>query len=195
MKMNANIGIGFLTFLLCEVLMAEPLPQNWVTIRDEQTGIQVDFPHSPLEMTFEIPFQNTPLTGQIHLYSFPTQTGILVLSIYTSQQLNDNWLKKENFYQFFETILVPHLFFNPAIFYDHQTFTYEPKQINGEKAASFQISHRDQEDVKKLEGIAMIRENTLYTYFYLTSEKSFDQELFKRFLNSVLFQKVRRPEV
>lgn len=170
--------------------MAEQLQKNWVTITDQETGLQIDFPHTPLEMTFEIPFQNTPPTGKIHLYSAPITTGIFVLSIFIpSKVTNMEWLQKEHFYEFFKTYLVPHLFFNPAIFYDQQVFNYQPKQIHGEKKASFEISYLDHAIVKKIKGIAMIKNYVLYICFYLTSEKDFNQKMLEHFLKSIHFHK------
>jgi hypothetical protein len=169
--------------------MVEHNPQNWITIKDQETGIQADFPHQPLEMTFDVPFQNTPPKGKIHLYSFPTQSGILVLTIYSSETLNDDWLQKENLHHFFADLLAPHLFFDPLVFQNQQTFTFQPEQIDGEKGVSFQISYHDHGAIKKIEGIARMSVHTLYVYFYLASEKSFDQELFSRFLDSIAFSK------
>jgi hypothetical protein len=185
MKLNVKIVIVGLALFLYGGLMGEQTTQHWITIKDEKTGLQADFPRQPLEMTFEVPFQNTPPTGQIHFYSVPTQTEILVACTFTSPLVHSDWLQKEKFYQFLETILVPHFFFNPAVFQDQQVFTYEPTKIAGEKAASFQISYHDHDVVKKLNGIAMVKENTLHLYFYLASEQTFDQEMLKRFLHSV----------
>jgi hypothetical protein len=165
--------------------MADEVSQHWVTVKDQETGLQADFPRHPLEMTFEVPFQNTPPTGHIHLYSVPTKTGILVASTFNSPNVNSDWLQKEKFYQFFEAILVPHFFYNPAVFQDQQQFTYEFKQMGGKKAASFHISFHDHGIVKKLEGVAMVKEHTLNAYFYIASEQAFDHEMFDHFLSSI----------
>ncbi len=185
MRINLSIGIWGLTLLLCGGLMAEQLPKNWVTIKDEESGLQADFPHQPIEMTFEVPFQNTPPKGQMHLYSVPIPTGVLVLSTFTSPTVNANWLQKEQLFHFFEKVLVPYVFFNPSVFQDHQVFNYQSKKIKGDKAASFQISYHDHGVIKKLEGIAISKKDKLYTYFYLASEKDFDTKVFQRFIDSI----------
>jgi hypothetical protein len=185
MKVKLWIWAWGLSLLLCGGLMAEEISQEWVTIKDQKTGLQVDFPRKPLEMSFETPFQNTPPEGQIHLYSAPMPSGILVASTFTSNKVSSDNLQKKALYQFFESILVPHFFFNPAVFNDQQVFTYEPKLIAGHPAASFHFSFHDHSLVKRLEGIAMVKKHTLYVYFYLASEHAFDTEVLNRFLHSV----------
>lgn len=184
MKVKWNSVAWGLALVLSGGLMAEQLSQKWMTIKDEETGLNADFPRQPLELTFEIPFENTPPMGKVHLYSVPTQTGILVASAFSSPLVNSEWLQKDRLYQFFETILVPHFFFNPAVFQDKQIYTYHPTQIEGKEAASFELTYFDR-DLKKLEGIARVKESTLYIYFYLASETSFDQKMFEQFLQSV----------
>lgn len=191
MKINKFIGIWGLLLFISGGLMAEQIdpssPQSWVTIKDDQTGLQADFPHYPLEMTFDVPFQNTPPKGQIHLYSVPTKAGLLVLSTFHSSEIDSEWLQKERLHQFFETILVPHFFFNPAVFQDQQVFNFQMDKIDGQESASFEFSFRDHGTLKKLEGIALVRDQTLYISFYLASEKDFDQEMLNRFLSSIQF--------
>lgn len=184
MRIIGHMGFWGLSLILCGGLMAEQVSQHWVTIKDKERGLQADFPHPPLEMTFEIPFQNTPPKGHIHLYSVPTQTGIFVASTFSSPEVSADHLQKEQFSEFFESLLVPYFFFNPAVFQDHQTFNH---QFLGdqEDAISFQISYHDHGIVKNLEGRAIVKDNILYTYFYLASEKVFDPDLFKRFIDSV----------
>lgn len=190
MKLGLNVVILGL-ILLSRGLMAEqshqPLSQNWITIKDKETGLLADFPHNPLEMTFDIPFQNTPPTGQVHIYSVPTQHGLLVLSIFHSTAIHSNELDKEQVQQFFETTLVPHFFFNPAVFQEHQEYHFQIFELDGQEAASFQFSFQDHGVMKKLEGLALVKNQTLYIPFYLASEKDFDQEVFNQFLGSIQF--------
>lgn len=190
MKISLNILILGLTLFLNRGLMATEQPhplhsQQWITVKNGETGLLVDFPHEPLETTFEMPFQNTPPKGQIHIYSVPTPKGLLALSTFHSSTHHADKLSKQQLLQFFETVLVPHFFFNPSIFQDHQTFNFESIELEGKEAASFQFSFRDHGVVKKLEGIAVINAQMLYIPFYLASEKDFDQKVFTRFLNSV----------
>lgn len=186
MNLKSTIEVCVLAWLLSGgFLMAKQVSPNWVPIKDETIGLQADFPHQPLEMTFDIPFQNTPPLGQIRFYSTPIPTGTLVLSIFTSPAITSRWLQKEKIYHFFEKILVPHLFFDPQIFYHEQTFTHQLTKHQGEKAAFFQISYEDHGTTRKLEGIAKIHKNVFYTYFYLAPSEGFDSEIAKRFFDSV----------
>lgn len=187
MKINNNLLIWGLFLFLSGALMAEHA-HGWTTIKDLERGVEIDFPHSPTEMTFDSPFQNTPAQGQIHFYSALTETGLLVLA--TFQPVGDkDYLQKEQLQQFFETFLVPHCFYNPAIFQNQQIFNFLETEFSGQKAASFQFFFQDQNMMKKLEGIAWIKENILYIPFYLSSEKEFDAELLHRFLHSIQLPK------
>lgn len=176
--MNKRI---FLALLIIGGFMAAEA-HEWVTIHNDEKGIRADFPHLPLEMTIELPFQNTPPVGDLHFYSAPTQMGLFVLSIWSSPLVDHNWLKKEKFHLFFETILSPHLFYDPNVFRQHQTFEYA---IQAENAASFRFTYEDHESLKRLEGINIVKGTILYTYFYLAAEDLFDFQLFHRFVDSV----------
>lgn len=189
MKTSLNVLILGLTFILNRGAMAEqsqdPLSQHWVTIQDTETGLKADFPHPPLEITLDYPFQNTPPTGQIHVYSVPTQKGLLALSTFHSSTLKDKELKKEMLHEFFETILVPHFFFNPSVFQNQQIFEFKATQFEGLPAASFQFYFQDHEVMKKLEGMAIIKDQTLYIPFYLASKNDIDPQILHRFLKSI----------
>lgn len=160
------------------------LSLQWVAIQDKAAGLTADFPHHPLEMTFDIPFQNTPPTGQVHVYSVPTQKGLICLSTCTSPSLKDAQLTKEELLQFFENVLVPHFFFNPAVFQDKQTYNFQPTKYEGLDAATFQFTFLDHGVKKKLEGIALIKKNILIIPFYLASGNDFDAKVLDRFLKS-----------
>lgn len=188
-RMMLRTGLFALALLIYGGLMAqqhnEEHASEWVTVKDEATGLQVDFPRRPLEMTLDIPFQNTPPSGKIHLYSVPTSSGVLVLSTLTSSEILEGWLNEEHLKQFFDKVLVPHLFYTPNIFYNHQTFDYASQTFEGHPAATFHVTYLDHEVLKKLEGFAFVKDGSLYTYFYLASEKDFDQELLKYFVDSI----------
>lgn len=162
-----------------------PFQEDWALIKDSETGIEARFPHSPLEMTFEIPFQNTPPTGYLHLYSVPTQKGIFILSILKSPDLSTP-LQKECFKDFFEQLLIPRLFYYPHVFQEQQVFHYTPQ---GEREALFEFDYQDHGIKKKLEGKAIWMDQTLCAYFYLASKKDFNQTHLQHFLESVHFPK------
>lgn len=193
MKTSLKALILGLTIFFNRGIMAEHpqdrLSQDWVTIQDEETGIKVDFPHNPLEVTLDLPFQNTPPAGQIRVYSVPTSKGLLALSTWHPSSIKDNELTKEKLYEFFETVLIPHLFFNPAVFHQHQNFEFALKPFEGHPAASFVFSFEDHGVMKKLEGMAMNKEGTLYIPFYLAAKSDFDRQILQRFLKSIQIQK------
>lgn len=182
-----------LSLFLSRGLMAEqshvPFSSNWVTMQDEDTGLRVDFPQYPVEMNIELPFQNTPPTGQLRLYSTPTSKGLLAVSLFSSPTFNAEGLQKEQLLKFFETVLVPHFFFSPAVFQHHQTYRFHAKEIEGQEAASFQFSFKDHKVLKRLEGIAFIQNQTLHVAFYIASDPDFDPEVLSKFLNSIQFPK------
>lgn len=185
MKTTWIAGLSGVALFLGGNLMAKELLGNWVTVKDEKTGLQADFPHQPLEMTFEIPFQNTPPIGQIHLYSMPTQSGIMVLCTYASDEIDKKWQTKDKLHYFFESILAPYFFFNPSIFKNKQVFEAHPAEILGKKGVAFDITYSDHGIIKKMEGQALVKEHTLYVYFYLASENHFDYEILNKFFESV----------
>lgn len=155
-------------------------PEGWVTVKDEEAGIKADFPRRPIEITFDIPFQNTPPTGHVHLYSVPTRFGVLVLSSLTSEEGAEGWLEKKKLHQFFEAILIPHLFFNPKIFDQKQAFGYALHK-DDPHLASFHFTFQDHGVTKRLEGFAHARGKVLYLYFYLGNEQGFDKEMLRHF--------------
>lgn len=170
-------------------LMAEhaeqPNSPNWIAIHDEENGLQAKFPHNPVEMNIAFPFQNTPPKGQLRFFSSPTPKGLLALTTFNSPTFNEEELQKERLKEFFETVLVPHLFFDPSVFNHHQTYHFQNNQKRGE--SSFQFSFKDKGMTKRLEGIATIYEQTLYVAFYMASESDFDQDVYHHFLDSVQF--------
>lgn len=190
MKIRIDILILGLSLFFNRGLMAEqstPSSSDWVTMQDRETGLRADFPHHPVEMNIEFPFQNTPPTGQLRLYSTPISKGLLALSTFLSPTFNVDGLQKEQLHQFFETVLVPHFFFSPSVFQDHQTYNFHIKKIEGQEVASFKFSFKEQRILKKLEGMARIQDQTLYVAFYMASDSDFDQEIYTQFLQSVQF--------
>ena len=160
---------------------------EWISVKDEKTGLRIDFPHEPLNMTFDVPFQNTPPKGVVRLYSVPTQSGLLVLSIFQSSIKAKELLKKEQFMNFFSKILVPHFFYYPHVFQEQQIFEYQNMKIKELSGGIFQISYLDHEVEKKIEGCCAVDGGIFYIYFYLSSADDFDIEILKRFVNSIEF--------
>lgn len=191
-KFVVNLSL-FLGFTLTGGLMADkPLNEtafHWKTFHDKKSGVEIAFPHSPLEMSFEVPYQNTPPRGVFHFYSEPTPAGLFALSIFHSEDVTAEWLNQEKITHFFRKILVPHVFYHPKVFENQQHFDYELIQDGNEQKAIFTISFLDHEVEKKLKGIAIIRNQFLYIPFYLASAKEFDPNLFDHFIRSLSINK------
>lgn len=159
--------------------------QDWVTIKDEESDLEVSFPNQPLDITFDVPFQNTPPQGQLKLYSTATQTGVFILSVFRSPEVNASWLEHDPLKEFFEKILVPHLFYDPSVFRNEQTFDVQLKREGDPSSVSFQIHYLDRGMVKRVEGEGKIKNNALCLYFHLASEDVFDSALLHQFVESV----------
>lgn len=190
MKLGFKFLLGTLFFLSRGAMSEQShdsLSQHWMTIIDEKTGLSVDFPNKPLEMNFDIPYQNNPPHGHMRIYSLPTQKGLLAVATFHPLTLKNNELTKEQLNHFFEEILIPHFFFDPAAFQNHPTAQFKLIKLEGHTAASFQFSFQDREIVKKLEGTALVKDQILYIPFYLSSEVDFDQSFLNRFLESIRF--------
>lgn len=168
-----------LSFLHLGGVMAE---NQWFTLHDQEMNVRIDFPHKPLEMSIELPFANTPPKSLLKLYSLPTHEGLFVLSIYEDPTLSSVSLNEKYIRSFFDNILVPHFFYNPQTFHDHQFFHVTPKD---EISSKISIEFQDHGVIKKLEGETILKGQTLYLYFYLASNDQFDQKAFERYLHSV----------
>lgn len=158
---------------------------KWITIKDEATRIQGDFPSKPLKMVFELPFQNTPPEDLVSVYSLPMASGLLVLSTYTSAMDKPKKMSREALFEFFRKVLVPHFFYNPPVFNDHLDFEYLPKIMDGRNAADFKISYLDQNVKKNIEGSSFVNGESLYVYFCLGSAREFDENISSHFLKTV----------
>ena len=165
--------------------MAETLSQHWVLIQDEKTGLNAFFPTTPFQLTFDLPFQNTPAAGQLYLYSTSTASGLLVAGIVKSEQVEEELLKKEELRSFFENTVVPHVFFQPSVFKNQQRFEHTLKEEQGRKTATYRIFYRDGDQEKHVEGIAFIKNGALHFYLYLASEENFQQAELKQFLKGI----------
>jgi hypothetical protein len=163
-----------------------PFSQPWVPVYHQETGLHIEFPHQPLEITIEHTTSKDFPSGRLNCYSIPTKVGLFVLSTFTESSVSHEWLSEKTFHRFLEKIIVPYLFYTPRTFQADQVFTYLP--LVNASSIEFQITYNDHGTVEKLQGVALVVGNTLCTYFYLSPEKNFDQEIFKRFLTSAYIE-------
>ncbi|MDP1879377.1 MAG: hypothetical protein Q8K60_00390 [Parachlamydiaceae bacterium] len=186
--LNLILGLALTGGLMADKPLHET-PFQWKTFQDKKSGIEISFPHTPLEMSFEVPFQNSPPRGIFHFYSEPTPAGLFALSIFHSEDVSDKWLNQSEIIHFFKKILVPHVFYHPKVFENQQHFDYQLVQDEEEQKAIFTISFIDHEVEKKLKGIAIVRNQFLYIPFYLASAAEFDPTLFDHFIQSLSINK------
>lgn len=161
-----------------------PFSGHWIITHDPIDHMKASFPHKAIEMTFDIPFKNTPTQGHLHLFSSSTKTGVFLLSALSLPSVNEQILEEATFKQTFETHLVPRLFYSPQLFRRNQTFSSSPNKFKGKPALSFQFSYQDRLGTRILKGIATVKEHTLYTLFYLSSKMQFSESDLQQFIQS-----------
>lgn len=159
---------------------------KWVNIKDSVHRMQVSFPRKPFELSLDLPFQNTPATGNVHIYSVPMEkeNGLLVLSILTSPEVNHRNLEEERFKLNFEKYVVKYLFHQPHDFHKNQSFKGFKDEYEGLPILSFQFSYLDDQKAKLLKGVAVVQDNTIYHLFYVAQKNNYDDEILKEFVGS-----------
>lgn len=165
-------------------LVYPPSRPSWITFR-HASGWHADFSHYPVEMTFDIPFQNTPPTGQLRVYSTPTEEGALIVSNFTSPEVNPDCLSQEKLQAFFDGKLIPWLFCQPALFRDCPLIPLPLPTSKNAPGVAFSLFSRAPHEPRQLEGRAAVVGNTLYVWFYVASEQTFNAATCHRFLDSM----------
>jgi hypothetical protein len=166
--------------LLLGVSMGEAAEKPWVAIKDSKDQMEAAFPHAPIEMSFDIPFQNTPAQGRLHVFSCATQTGVYLLCALSIPNIDKKTLEKDAFKKTFEAHLVPRLFYYPQLFKKQQTYSASKK----DESLTFRFSYQDKADKRILQGHAAVKGNILYTLIYIATEAHFDEQEWEKFENS-----------
>ncbi|MBA2369140.1 MAG: hypothetical protein H0V82_08980 [Candidatus Protochlamydia sp.] len=166
--------------LLLGVSMGEAAEKPWVPIKDSKYHMEAAFPHAPIEMSFDIPFENTPAQGRLHVYSCATKTGVYLLCALSIPNIDKKTLEKDTFKKTFEAHLVPRLFYYPQLFKKQQTYSASKK----EEGLAFQFSYQDKADKRLLKGHAAVKGSILYTLIYIASEGHFDKHEWEKFQGS-----------
>jgi len=175
------LGMSFYLGGVMAQQVTDPLSHPWVKIADPVTGLEASFPQSPIEMTYDLPFTNTPPTGQLHLYSSPVPHGVLVSGILVSSTVTADWLQEKNFKNFFNSIVVPRLFYYPKVFKQNQSF-----QVQSNKdLLTFDVTYQDHQTTKQMNGKALVKNHMIYFAFYLASQQTFDPQLLDYFMQSI----------
>lgn len=158
---------------------------KWVNIKDSDNQMRVSFPRKPHELSFDLPFQNTPATGNLHIYSLPVEKGLLALSVLESPVLNEEVLQEEIFKQHFYSFVVNYLFHEPHRFKKNQSFKGTRDEFQGIPILSFQFTYQTEDkETQMVKGAALLKNQTLYNLFYLAPKEGYDDELLKEFVGS-----------
>lgn len=166
--------------LLLGVSMGEAAEKPWVSIQDSKDRMKATFPHAPIEMSFDIPFQNTPSQGRLHVFSCATQTGVFLLCALSIPNIDKKIVEKDDFKKTFETYLVPRLFYYPQLFKKQQTYSASKR----EEGLTFRFSYQDKTDKRILQGQAAVKGNILYTLIYIATEAHFNEHEWEKFQHS-----------
>ena len=156
---------------------------SWISFHDSHHHLKADFPHQPIAMNFDLPFQNTPPTGSLDVFSCPTRSGVYMLAIFKSSEIPNEFIST-TFKKQFEQYLISHLFFNPKIFVQNQQFKSTPITRNGLNGHSFEFSYEDEGHVKHLEGMVFLKDHTQYCLFGLAAKDHFNHHELEHFLDS-----------
>lgn len=157
---------------------------EWVNVQNAKDGFQVAFPRKPIEMSFDLPFQNTPAKGNLHIYSVPLDSGVVMMTVLESQGVKENILKEGQFKDCVDTYLVKYLFQDPQAFHQKQTFKSKKTKHNGLDLMTFQFSYRDGNKTQLMKGAAFLKDGVLYKLVYLAPKEGYDNELLEHFVDS-----------
>jgi hypothetical protein len=161
--------------------VSNPLDHEWVKMHDQATGLETAFPQNPIDITYDLPFDTPPPAGRLHLYSAPVPHGVLVAGALVSDFVTAELIKEKAFKKFFESVIIPRLLYYPHVFRQEQHFqTQQDKD-----SLSFQVTYLDHQTRKQMEGKAFVNNQKIFFAFYLATEESFDNQLFKKFIQSV----------
>ncbi|WP_068470061.1 hypothetical protein [Candidatus Protochlamydia phocaeensis] len=156
----------------------------WISIQDPVNRMEASFPYQPIEMTFDLPLQNTPPIGHLHVFSSSTKSAVFILSALSLPTINEDILQGEAFKKNFEHYLVPRLFYSPHFFYQNQSFSFEKTSFKNQPALLFGFSYLDHQTPRLLKGLAVVKGHTLYSIFSLASEAHFTEEDLQQFIES-----------
>lgn len=159
---------------------------KWINVRNSENQMRISFPRKPLELSFDLSFQDKARTGNLHIYSVPMleKSGLLVLGILTAPHLTEEVLQEKQFGKHFDSYLVKYLFYHPQIFQRNQTFKRTLNEFDGMPILSFEFTYQDDEKTQMIKGAAVLRDQTLYYLFYLAPKKGYDDELLKEFVGT-----------
>lgn len=160
------------------------LPSEWLKIHDPAEKFECSFPYQPTHMEFDVPLEGHEELGHLDVYSTSKNHDLWMLSVYSSAILSKNVLKPSHFKEIFYSLLIQRMFYTPQVFKSHQKFKTERTTWKGAPVLRFSFSYEEKEQMKQVEGAAVVKDQTLYILFYLSKEDDFNNDLVGSFINS-----------
>lgn len=104
--------------------------------------------------------------------------------------MSEDSIQPAAFKDFFYSQLIQRMFYDPQVFKHHQKFQTEKLKWQKAPALHFSFAYDEDNVPKRMEGMAVFRQQKLIILFYLCAEDSFNEELAKQFINSLSFYAV-----
>lgn len=161
----------------------EPSDQ-WISIQNPDKEFSISFPKVPVQMDFDLPKENSLYKGHLTVYSAPTERGVMMLGLISSNQLTEEILQSEAFKKIFFKSLVRWVFHQPKAFNCQQTYHQKKGQFQGHPSLQFDFTYQDHQVQRTISGHAVLKDQTLYVLFE-QAPKGQDSQLLKPFCESL----------
>lgn len=164
--------------------------RKWIPVRDRIEQAEIFFPHQPIHMHFDLPIEKKEQPGFLDVYSVPIENGLFMFCSLYNPEFTGDELNPARFENTFYTSIIQRMFYRPQDFKNHQMVSFDNSVMNGFPALNFSISFEEHGVKKKIAGIAILRDTKLTLLFYMASEKDFDKELLRRYIDSFHFLEI-----
>lgn len=164
--------------------------RKWIPVRDRIEQAEIFFPHQPIHMHFDLPIEKKEQPGFLDVYSAPIENGLFMFCSLYNPEFTGDELNPARFENTFYTSIIQRMFYRPQDFKNHQMVSFDNSVMNGFPALNFSISFEEHGVKKKIAGIAILRDTKLTLLFYMASEKDFDKELLRRYIDSFHFLEI-----
>ncbi len=157
---------------------------DWVKFTEQKTGIHGVFPSQPQELNFDLPFENTSEKGNLHFLYSANVGELFGVANYSPLEMKE--INQQELFNFFQNILFPHCFCGPTQL-EKKGFQFIKTKWLAQDAWAFQLSARDGEEIKLLEGQVILKDKNWFIAFYLANKDQFDESKLDRFLSEMSF--------
>ena len=185
-QLKSSPVICFLSLVLVAIVYGGIMSAaEWVVVQNKEGQIEISFPQPPAEMSFDLPFLNSPRLGNVHVYCTEFEKNSFILCSLKEEKSAQDFLNPAVFKQIFENKLAPHIFYDPTVLKESTAFDTKPTKIHGVPALLFEMHYVDAGTGRRLRGIALVKNEQLHTLFSVAEEVHFDEKLYDRFFNSL----------